>query len=255
MEPERPPEASELRIAFRGYDVAQVNELIERLAGEGGAAASADSPQAATREGITRIADKTKAILMAAHESAEQLKSEAAERVAAIEAETKTHAETVRSEADDYAQNIKGTADESIAELTQEAEERLEHADREVELIQREAHAERVELETAIDELRERRDAIVGQLERLRGDLSAAVGVTLEGTSEWTVAEEEEEEDLAAAELELDELEEEGEEEFDELEDEEDPEGALDDEREASAEDAEDGSGAGERLSGRKRSE
>ena len=253
MEPERPPEASELRIAFRGYDVAQVNELIERLAGEGGAAASADSPQAATREGITRIADKTKAILMAAHESAEQLKSEAAERVAAIEAETKTHAETVRSEADDYAQNIKGTADESIAELTQEAEERLEHADREVELIQREAHAERVELETAIDELRERRDAIVGQLERLRGDLSAAVGVTLEGTSEWTVAEEEE--DLAAAELELDELEEEGEEEFDELEDEVDPEGALDDEREASAEDAEDGSGAGERLSGRKRSE
>lgn len=153
MSPERIPETSDLRIVFRGYDVDQVNELVASLIDAGAAPGAPASPESAGRSAIERIAEKSKSILMAAHETAEQLRLEA-----------EAHAETVRANADAYAEGVEATAEQRIAELTRDGE-------LEAERIARAAHADQVDLIEMIEELREHREALAADLERLRGYL------------------------------------------------------------------------------------
>lgn len=170
LDPGEPPEpvaeTSHLRVVFRGYDMAQVDELVASLvAGQRRQFSMPDPADSATRAGIERISAKTKVILMAAQESAESLRAEAASESAVVRAEADAYAERVRDE-----------------------------ADRDSARVMREGHAERLRIEAQIDGLREHRDTIVANLERLRGNLDEVVDESGQGTFGWTAVEEDAEE-------------------------------------------------------------
>lgn len=198
MPPAPVPETAGLRIVFRGYDMAQVDDLVASLVDEREHFSIPDPADAATRAGIERITSKTKAILMAAQQGAEELRIEAANEAAAVTAEADAYSERLRAEADTYAADSHAAADAAVAKQTHDsgirAVETIEVADRESARIMREAHAERLRVEAGIDELREHRDAIVANLDRLRGNLNEVVDESHQGTYEWAAAEEDSEE-------------------------------------------------------------
>jgi DivIVA domain-containing protein len=173
--------AASFRVARRGYDRDEVDRFLAGLADElrsaevGGAAGDLD-PDAVRRE-LERVGESTAAILRAAEQTARELRG-AAKRDAENQVESaRTEAEELRSQAEEFAGSTREEAEEETRRVRLEASQRAEEAVREAEAraesIIEDALQRRRLLAARIDQLTERRDAIIAEVGRLADELKA----------------------------------------------------------------------------------
>lgn len=183
-----------------GYDRREVDarlaELEERLVESNLAAGAAVSGVSELRG----VGERVSEILDAARQAAEVAGHEAAERAAALTRESEEAAEQLRREADDYRRTTRTAADEyeaatragadqAAAEIEAkaraEAEASVAAAEEEAEQILADARAELGRVEASIAELRDRRSAVIAEIDRIRGNLGSMVGAVEQGTTEF----------------------------------------------------------------------
>ena len=202
MDSDQPDQRGEPRITTRfwGYDRREVDallaELEERLVESKLAAGAA---VAGVGE-LTGVGERVTEILDAARQAAEVAGHEAAERAAALKRESEEAAEQLRREADDHLRTTRTAADEydaatragadqAAAEIEArarvEAEASVAAAEEEAEQILADARAELGRVEASIAELRDRRSAVIDEIDRIRGSLGSMVGAAEQGTSEF----------------------------------------------------------------------
>ncbi|MDX6633478.1 MAG: DivIVA protein [Solirubrobacterales bacterium] len=199
-------------VARRGYDKREVDNFLSRLAdwleAGGGDRARSDT----VKRELERVGQKTSRILTDAEETAQQLREEADREAKESVRNANAQGDRTRKEADEYARQTTGTADEyskktHSAADRYDAERRREadaystdtrtkadeysetvrsEADRQaIETVKAgEAKAQRIvdegnkrrqDIETVISDLARRRDGVLAQIEKLSGELQAAV--------------------------------------------------------------------------------
>jgi DivIVA domain-containing protein len=173
--------AASFRVARRGYDRDEVDAFLAWLADQlrsaevGGAGADLD-PDAVRRE-LERVGESTGAILRAAEQTARELRgaakrdadhqlSSAREEAESVRTQAEEFASTTREEAAEAARTVRLESDQRATEAVREAEERAES-------IIGDAMERRRVLTARVDELAERRDAILAEVTRLADDLRA----------------------------------------------------------------------------------
>jgi DivIVA domain-containing protein len=181
----------------RGYEKREVDRFLSKLADwlETGGADSARSET--VRRELERIGEQTGKILTDAHDVGEELRAAAESEVAeihsageryasGIRAEADQYAERTRIEADSYSEETRGDADAYAAKTRREADEygtqvRTE-ADEYAESARAEGDAQarqeieagerrRAEIEKVIADLEQRRDNVIGEMQRLSSEL------------------------------------------------------------------------------------
>jgi DivIVA domain-containing protein len=172
-------------LAVRGYDrdavevyVRRVNRVIAELE-------VTRSPQAAVRHAVERVGEQTKAILDEARESAEKItntaQAEADEIVAQAKAKAAdlvvaagTEADRVRAESEELVARAKAQADEVVAEAKANAEQRRRESERELMELREQAEARMRELEADTATLWDRRQELLGDIDRMADQLHGA---------------------------------------------------------------------------------
>src|SRR5436305_270487 len=146
-----------------------------RSAEVGGAAGDLD-PDAVRRE-LERVGESTAAILRAAEQTARELRGAAKRDAENQVASARTEAEGLRSQAEEFAGSTREDAEEETRRVRLEASQRAEEAVREAEAraesIIEDAIQRRRLLAARIDQLTERRDAIIAEVSRLADELKA----------------------------------------------------------------------------------
>lgn len=174
-------------VSRRGYDRAEVDaylaELADWLEGRG----TDEARSGLIQREIERIGEQTAGVLASAGEAAATITGDAEEQAHrtieeakfqanATRIEADRYAEQTRSEADEFATTARGTADgyaqERRAEAETEAERLVTSAREESEQMLVEGRAGRAELETVISDLKQRRNALLDELEGLASSLS-----------------------------------------------------------------------------------
>lgn len=180
-----------------GYDRQQVDALLADLHRRARAGELQPTETEAIESQLSGIGERVDAILAAANEAAAHVTEEATAKAAALTRETEQTAEHqrreadsyaagTRTEADRYASQVRADADREAAQVREqartEAEAAVAAAEEEADSILREAQLERVRIEEAIEELRERRELVIASIERMRGNLGSMVGEAAQGT-------------------------------------------------------------------------
>jgi DivIVA domain-containing protein len=175
--------AASFRVARRGYDRDEVDAFLAWLADElrsaevGGAGADVD-PDAVRRE-LERVGESTAAILRAAEQTARELRGAAKRDADSQLSSAREEAESVRTQAEEFASATREEAAEAARaarlESEQRATESVREAEERAESIIGDAIERRRVLTARVDELAERRDAILAEVTRL-GDELRAIG-------------------------------------------------------------------------------
>jgi len=173
--------AASFRVARRGYDRDEVDTFLAWLADElrsaevGGAGSDVD-PDAVRRE-LERVGESTGAILRAAEQTARELRgaakrdadhqlSSAREEAESVRTQAEEFASTTREQAAEEARRVRLESEQRAAESVREAEERAES-------LVGDAIERRRVVTARVDELAERRDAILAEATRLADELRA----------------------------------------------------------------------------------
>jgi DivIVA domain-containing protein len=196
----------------RGYEKREVDRFLNQLADWLETGGGDQARTELVRRDLEEIGRKTGAILTAAHDAGEELRSEATEEatqtIADGQAEAKRiraaadsysketrsaadqYARKVRSESDEYSRESREEADDYSAETRAEAErdaaQIVASAQADAKRIVDDANRRRRDIETVIADLDQRRDAAVGELERLS---SALIGAATQHRGEGTATE------------------------------------------------------------------
>ncbi len=183
-----------------GYDRNQVEALLAELEERLDESRRAAGAAVAGVAELTGVGERVEGILAAAREAAELAGSEASDRAAALQRESEEAAEQLRREADEYQRRTRTAADEydaatraeadraaaeTEAKARVEAEASVAAAEAEAEQILGDARAELGRVEASIAELRSRRQAVIAEIDRIRGNLGSMVGAAELGTSEF----------------------------------------------------------------------
>jgi DivIVA domain-containing protein len=203
--------------ARRGYDRREVDDFLGRLAddlrsAELGPAAPGDGEPDALRRELERVGESTASILRAAEQTARELRGGAKRDAEELRRSAATEAERLATEAEEAANSLREAAEEEARRLRLQANERVETATRSAQARAESLIADAVQrrrlLETRIERLLERREALLEEVERLAADLqevaSAERDEELLPLSEDAEAAEELDEAPAPAELEDD---------------------------------------------------
>lgn len=175
--------------AVRGYDRHEVDEYLAELAGwlERGGDDAAGSEL--VRSELERVGEQTAAILTEAHDVAETIRDDAAAEVRQQLVDANATAERVRGSSDDYSEQTREDADayarttrtdaddyaeQLRGEVDAEAAEARASSQREAERIVEEANRRRRSIESVISDLEQRRDAVLGELDRLASGIAGA---------------------------------------------------------------------------------
>lgn len=195
-------------VARRGYDKRQVDRFLEQLADWLETGGGDDARSEVVRTELERIGEQTGGILLAAHDASEALRASAAadldkereeaERYSSgLRAEADAYSERTHIEADEYASETRGEADSYAARVRNEANAEAgttrEDADAYAESARAQADegaaesiraaesrasqmvdaavARKGEIETVIDDLAERRQAVIADMQRLSSEL------------------------------------------------------------------------------------
>ena len=211
----------------RGYDRGEVDRFLSQWADWMESLEDDPSTADAVKEELKRVGERTAGVLAAAGEAAAKLTEDAEARASEAREEARVasnvtrveadrYAEEVRSEADDYAQRTRGQADSYASERRSEADEiadkaradaemsageRMHAAKAEAESIVREGREKRADLEKVIEDLTERREKLLDEIERIAGALTGAASEHRNRNTEpaTTVLEEAESTDGATA--------------------------------------------------------
>jgi DivIVA domain-containing protein len=183
--------------AVRGYDRHEVDQFLAELA-DWLEASGGDAASERVRDELERIGEQTSNILTEAHDAGQTIRSEAEREVRqtlvdanlkseALRAEADEYAEQAREEADTYARKARADADGYAhktradadgyaAAAHQEADgarkEARGAAQREAQQVVEGATQRRRQIEKVISDLEERRDVVLGELERLASGLA-----------------------------------------------------------------------------------
>jgi DivIVA domain-containing protein len=195
-------------VARRGYDKRQVDRFLEQVAEWLETGGADDARSELVRAELERVGEQTAAVLVAAHDAAEGIRTSAeadiqkereeAQRYASgLRAEADAYSERAHIEADEYAQETRGEADahaarirneanaevattredatayaETVrAEADEDAAERLRAAESQAHQMLEDATRRKAELQKVIDDLAERRQAVIADMQRLSSEL------------------------------------------------------------------------------------
>jgi DivIVA domain-containing protein len=230
-------------VARRGYDKRQVDRFLEQLAEWLETGGGDDARSELVRAELERVGEQTAGILVAAHDAAEAIRAaaeadlekdrEEAQRYSSgLRAEADAYSERAHIEADEYANETRGEADSYAARVRNEANAEVattrEDADAYAESVRADADedaAEKVrsaesrarqmiedatrrkaEIEKIIDDLAQRRKAVIADMQRLSTELVGTASqhdapepeiepVVGEDTQEFSAEEDEDEHD------------------------------------------------------------
>ncbi len=195
-------------VARRGYDKRQVDRFLEQLADWLETGGGDDARSEVVRTELERIGEQTGGILLAAHDASEALRASAEEDLqqerdeaqrysSGLRAEADAYSERTHIEADEYATEARGEADSYAARVKNEAnaeaattredadayaESTRAHADEDaaesIRVAEATAHQmtedatrRKGEIEKLIDDLAERRKAVLSDMQRLSSQL------------------------------------------------------------------------------------
>jgi hypothetical protein len=145
-------------VARRGYDRREVDRLLGTLVDWLETDAAKQIEELTIKRKLEFVGKSTARILLTTEEEAEQLRRLSEDECEELRAAAEAAALDVRRAADDYARRVRAQADEEAERTTGEGERR------------------RAEIEAVVSELEARRDATIRELDRLRAELSSAIG-------------------------------------------------------------------------------
>jgi DivIVA domain-containing protein len=177
--------AATFAIGLRGYDRDQVDAFLARLADQLERAPSAPPAESdvddggALRQELERIGERTKQILTAAEETAQELRSEAATKAQETRSAAEKWANRVRGDAEEFADSTRARVEEEArlarAEASRKTDELVAGAEQRADEVLQDTANRRRLLETRIESLVERRDAILDDARALVDELSTAL--------------------------------------------------------------------------------
>jgi cell division septum initiation protein DivIVA len=153
----------------RGYDRREVDRLLGSVADWLETDAVKEIEELSVKRKLEHVGKSTARILLVAEEEAEKLRKLTDEECAELRAKAEAASVKQRTSADEYAHKVRTQAD---ADARQTAELARAEATRMVE----EAERRRKEIEDAVNALEARRDGTIGELDRLRTELSSTLG-------------------------------------------------------------------------------
>jgi DivIVA domain-containing protein len=155
-------------LARRGYDKHEVDKFLEQLVDWLETDAAEDIGQIAVTRKLELVGKSTAHILQTTEQEAQELKRHVKDECEELRAKADADAREVREDADTYATEVRAraeaearrTRDEATAEATETVEEGLRR---------------RGQIDDEIAQLEARRDAILGELARLRSELGGTI--------------------------------------------------------------------------------
>jgi DivIVA domain-containing protein len=144
--------------ARRGYDRREVDRFLGSLVDWLETDAATELGGLTVQRKLEHVGKSTARILLAAEEEAEKLRRLAQEESAELRAEAEAAALEARQAADEYARDVRAKADADAKQLVEEGRRR------------------RAEIDAVVSELEARRDGTIQELDRLRSELSSAIG-------------------------------------------------------------------------------
>ena len=144
-------------IVRRGYDKHEVDKFLEQLVDWLETDAAQDIGEVAVTRKLELVGKSTAHILLATEQEAQELKRQSEEDCAELRAQAEADAQTLRASADDDARRAR---EEAKAEAAETIEEGLRR---------------RAQIDEQIHDLEDHRAAVLEDLGRLRGELSATI--------------------------------------------------------------------------------
>ena len=174
-------------VGRRGYEKREVDRFLNKLADWLESGGGDQTRAELMRRDLERVGQQTGKILTDAHDVSEQLRAEAESKArrmvneaAAKADETRgsadQHAAEARAAADSYATKTREEVDATAADIRRradsDAEKTIAKARAEAQRILDEGSKRRADMEAVISDLKERRDAVVADMQRLSSELA-----------------------------------------------------------------------------------
>jgi DivIVA domain-containing protein len=144
--------------ARRGYDRREVDRFLGSLVDWLETDAATELGELTVQRKLEHVGKSTARILLTAEEEAEKLRRLTDKECAELRADAETAALKTRQAADQYAHDVRAKADADAKRMIEEGERR------------------RAEIDAVVSELEARRDSTIKELDRLRTELSSAIG-------------------------------------------------------------------------------
>jgi DivIVA domain-containing protein len=156
-------------VARRGYDRREVDKFLAALVDWIVTDAPKDLGDLAIQRKFELVGKSTAHILLTTEKESQELRAQTEEECADLRSKADAASLETRRAADEYAKKVREKAD-------QDARRTGEVASAKAKGIVEEAQRRRAQIEAVIAELDARRDGALGELERLRDELAAAIG-------------------------------------------------------------------------------
>jgi hypothetical protein len=156
-------------VARRGYDRREVDRLLGSLVDWLETDAATDLGDLAVKRKLEFVGKSATRILLTAEEESVELRRLTNEECDELRSEAEAASREARQAADEYAETVRSEADESARETTEAARATAQR-------ILAEAERRKAEIEAVVRELEARRDGTIGELARLRAELSSTIG-------------------------------------------------------------------------------
>jgi DivIVA domain-containing protein len=144
--------------ARRGYDRREVDRFLGSLVDWLETDAATELGELTVQRKLEHVGKSTARILLVAEEESEKLRRLTDEECADLRSEAEAAARKTREAADRYAHDVRAKADADAKQMIEEGERR------------------RAEIDAVVNELEARRDGTIQELDRLRAELSSAIG-------------------------------------------------------------------------------
>jgi DivIVA domain-containing protein len=144
--------------ARRGYDRREVDRFLGSLVDWLETDAATELGELTVQRKLEHVGKSTARILLTAEEEASKLRRMTHEECTEMRDEAEAAARETREAADRYAQDVRAKAEADARQLVEEGERR------------------RAEIDVVVGELEARRDTTIKELDRLRAQLSSAIG-------------------------------------------------------------------------------
>jgi DivIVA domain-containing protein len=160
-------------VSMRGYDRQAVDSYMNRVRELVARLEASRSPEAAVKDALEKVGERTKSVLESAGESAEQITSaarrEAEERSARAKNESEKIVAGAKTEASELVGRANAEATETVTKARHEAAEHLQRTRDEVTALREEAEARLGELHADTESIRHDRGELLDEIRNFAG--------------------------------------------------------------------------------------